>query len=124
MKCSKCGKTIPSDKSLCVACEMDDDIDMMPEELAMAEELLKEMTPEMLDELKSAFNESGSAEEFANRIMVGPCPKCGSDNTSHWGDDPEIDDISVSRCKECGQLWCSLCEKPLDKSSPICKQCE
>jgi hypothetical protein len=70
----------------------------------MAEELLKEMPSEMLEELQTAFNESGSAEEFANRIMVGQCPRCDSENTSHYEDDPEIEDPSVGRCHDCGQL--------------------
>ncbi|HKD37250.1 MAG TPA: hypothetical protein VKB78_10625, partial [Pirellulales bacterium] len=73
MKCSKCGKTIPSGKDLCVSCEIDEGDEMTPEDLAMAEELFKEMTPEMLEELQTAFDASSSAEEFANRIMVGSC---------------------------------------------------
>ncbi len=124
MKCSNCGKTIPDGSEVCSFCQLPPDVELTPEDLAMAEELLKEMTPEMLDELQTAFDESGSAEEFANRVLVGPCPQCGSENTSRCEEDPEIDDASVGRCNDCGQLWCCFCDRLLDKSSPACKQCE
>jgi hypothetical protein len=124
MKCSICGKPIPEGSDVCSFCHMPDDTELTAEDLAIAEQLFKEMTPEMLDELQTAFQQSNSAEEFANRVLVGPCPKCGSEKTWHCGEDPEIDDISVGRCQQCGHLWCTLCDKPLDKSSPICEACD
>jgi methionyl-tRNA synthetase len=57
-----------------------------------------------LDELRAAFETSGTADEFADRILVGDCPKCGSQDTGNCEADPEIENLLVGRCYQCGQL--------------------
>jgi hypothetical protein len=50
--------------------------------------------------------------------MIGPCPNCGSDQTSDCDADPEINDILVGRCYECGHLWCTECGNTLTRKNP------
>jgi hypothetical protein len=78
------------------------------------------MPPETLAELGEAMNDSASAEEFANRIMVGPCPSCGSEQTANCEEDPEINEPLVGRCYDCGQLWCTECGKALERKAFQC----
>jgi hypothetical protein len=124
MKCPNCGKKIPDAAAVCQFCELAVGSEPTAAEIAMVEEMLTQMDPEMIQELQTAFEESGTAEEFANRLLVGDCPKCGSHETGNCGSDPEIDDPSVGRCFKCGQLWCTFCDKLLEKSSPVCTDCE
>ena len=63
-------------------------------------------------------------------IMVGECPKCGSDQVGDCDADPEIDNILVGRCFECGQLWCVECGEPLKDGLvdcghfAVCESCD
>jgi hypothetical protein len=79
------------------------------EDVAAVESALADMSPDMIDELRDAFEKSASGEEFVNRIMIGDCPTCHSSNTSDCEHEPEIDDPTVARCFDCGQLWCPDC---------------
>ena len=72
-------------------------------------QMLEAMSPELLSELTQLAGSCESEEEFADLIMVGPCPKCDSDNTNDCEDDPVIDDPCIGRCGDCGQLWCCDC---------------
>ena len=78
------------------------------EEEAVASALAA-MSPDLVSELRDAFDKSATGEEFVNRIMVGGCPQCGNSKTGDCENDPEIDDPCVGRCFECGQLWCLDC---------------
>ncbi len=78
------------------------------------------MPPEVLAELGEAMRQSAGAEEFANRILVGPCPNCGSEQTGDCEADPEINDLLVGRCYECGQLWCTECGNALTRKNLQC----
>jgi hypothetical protein len=73
--------------------------------------MLAAMSPELVNELRDAFEKSSTGEEFVNRVMVGECPKCGSSDTGDCEDDPEIDNPCIGRCFDCGQLWCCDCEE-------------
>ncbi len=77
------------------------------------------------------------AHAFANMIMTGSCPKCGSDNAHSCEYDPEdpdssfiecevakaIDNPVTGHCEDCGCLFCTECrtvlrgaeEKPLSE---------
>jgi hypothetical protein len=48
------------------------------------------MGPDLLSELRDAFDKSASGEDFVNRIMVGDCPHCGCSKTGDCENDPEI----------------------------------
>ncbi len=121
MQCLNCGKTIPDTAKICRFCEAPVEEGPTREEEQAIRKMLKEMPPEALDELRAAFKGSGTAEEFANRLMIGPCPKCGSLETGDCEDDPEIGEILVGRCYKCGQLWCTECGRLLDRKAPSCK---
>ena len=120
MRCWNCNRPVAENAKVCAFCEADVTDTPTPEEMAAALELLQGMPPEVLEEMRETFRASDTAEDFANRIMVGPCPRCQSDQTGHCEDDPEINDLLVGRCYECGQLWCTECEKLLEQKAPQC----
>jgi hypothetical protein len=74
----------------------------------------------VVSELRQAISESATAEEFANRILVGNCPKCGCPDTGNCENDPEINELLVGRCYACGQLFCSECGRLLELQAPYC----
>jgi len=121
MKCPNCRKEIPDGAKMCQFCEAPVEAEPTPEELRAASKLLDQMDPEARKELEDIFRRSDTAEEFVNRIFVGDCPNCGSENTGDCEKDPEIDNLLVGRCYDCGLLWCTLCEKRLDRKKPYCE---
>jgi hypothetical protein len=120
MRCLNCGKTILDTAKICQFCEAPVKEGPTEEEEQAVREVLGQMPPEALEELQAAFFEGGTAEEFANRLMIGPCPKCGSLETGDCDDDPELNEILLARCFECGQFWCTMCGGLLDKAHPAC----
>ena len=91
-----------------------DDGEPMPEQ---AEMLMQNIDPDAANELVNLADQCDSEEEFVNMIMVGPCPKCESVDTRDCEDDPEIDDPTIGRCGDCGQLWCCDCDETFDNSA-------
>jgi hypothetical protein len=121
MRCWNCGKRIPDTVKVCGFCEAAVEDEPTEEEKDVVRDLLKEIPPEAMDELRAAFEGSGTAEEFADRIFVGDCPKCGSEETGDCEADPEIEELLVGRCYQCGQLWCTECGQLLERDSPSCE---
>jgi hypothetical protein len=121
MRCWNCDKKIPDTAKVCRFCEAAVKAGPTEEEKDVVRDLLKQMPPEAMDELRAAFEGSGTAEEFADRIFVGDCPKCGSEETGHCEADPEIEELLVGRCYQCGQLWCTECGRLLERDSPSCE---
>ena len=115
MKCWSCRKEIPDTTKFCPHCEAEVVEELTANEKEAAEEFLASMSPDLIDELRNAFENSATGEEFVNRIMVGDCPKCGSSNTADCEQDPEIDDACIARCLDCGQLWCPDCGELFQK---------
>ena len=109
MICWSCQKEMPDTAKRCPNCEAEVVAEPTADEEAAVQSALASMGPDLIDELRDAFEKSVSGEEFVNRIMVGDCPKCGSSNTGNCENDPEIDDACVARCLECEQLWCPDC---------------
>jgi hypothetical protein len=120
MRCWNCGKKIPKKAKACQFCEAAVDAAPTEEEKEILRDLLQQMPAEAIEEFESVIEESDTAEEFVNRIMVGDCPRCGSAETGHCEDDPEIGELLVGRCYQCGQLWCTECLRLLDRASPRC----
>jgi hypothetical protein len=120
MQCWNCGKDIPDAAKACQFCEAPVEEQITGEEEQMARQVLDMMGPDALDALQKAVEESSTAEEFVNRIMVGECPKCGSEDTGDCDQDPDIENILVGRCFACGQLWCTECDRLLEKDNPTC----
>jgi hypothetical protein len=120
MRCWNCNRQVAKKAKVCAHCEADLSQAPKPEEEKAVLEMLQQMPPDALAEMQKLLASSTSAEDFANRIMVGSCPKCGSDETGDCEEDPEIDNLLVGRCYECGQLWCTECDKPLEGKAPKC----
>jgi hypothetical protein len=121
MRCWNCGKKIPDDAKACGFCEAAMQDEPSEEEKELVRGLLEEMPPEALEELTAAMQDSATAEEFADSIFVGDCPKCGSEDTGNCESDPEIGELVVGRCYQCGQLWCTLCGKLLTLEAHTCE---
>ena len=121
MRCWNCGRSVSKNAQHCAHCEADLTDTPSAEEEAAVSELLEQLPPEVLAELGDTMLESSSAEDFANRIMVGACPSCGGEQTGDCDADPEINNVLVGRCYECGQLWCTECGNTLTKDSPECE---
>jgi hypothetical protein len=123
MLCWNCGRKVPDTAKVCKHCEADLSDAPGEEEMAAVEGILKDMDPDMLAEMLELAQNCSSAEEFADRIMVGDCPACGSAKTGNCENDPEMEDITLGRCFECGQIWCTLCDRVLEKGETTC-DCE
>jgi hypothetical protein len=120
MRCWNCGHKVTRKARVCGHCEADLSEAPSAQDAAAVMELLEQMPADILAQLGEAMNKSASALDFANLIMVGPCPTCGSEKTGDCDADPEIDDLLVGRCYECGQLWCTECGKELTQDHPHC----
>ena len=121
MQCLNCGRKIRKKAKVCEFCEAPVEAAPSEDEKEVVRDLLGQMPPEALDELQAAFEGSGTAEEFADRIFVGDCPKCGSEDTGNCEADPEIGELLVGRCYQCGQLWCTECRRLLSRKTPSCE---
>jgi len=121
MRCWNCGKKIPDKAKVCRFCEAAVEDEPTAEEEEVVRDIIKQMPPEAMEELRAAFEGSGTAEEFVDRIFVGDCPKCGSEETGNCLSDPEIKELLVGRCYQCGQLWCTECDHLLERDSPSCE---
>jgi hypothetical protein len=123
MICWSCRRDIPATAKFCPHCEAEVEEEPTADEQAAVQDVLADMGPDVIDELRDAFAKSTTGEEFVNRVMIGDCPQCGSSNTQDCEKDPEIDDLSVARCLACGQLWCSLCGELLKADRPVGHDC-
>jgi hypothetical protein len=120
MRCWNCGRKVTKKAKVCWHCEADLTEQPSAEEESAVMEFLKQMPADVLAELSNAMSDSATAEEFANRILVGSCPSCGSEQTGDCGADPEINELLVGRCYECGHLWCTECGKTLTRDKVYC----
>jgi zinc-ribbon domain len=120
MRCWNCGRVVSKRARVCQHCEADLTEAPSADEEAAVAQVLASLPPDILAQLLETMSQSTSAEEFANRILVGPCPTCGSEQTGHCDADPEINELLVGRCYECGHLWCTECGNTLTLSNPQC----
>ena len=109
MICWSCQQKIPDTAKRCPHCEAEAMEEPTADETTAVLESLAGMSPEVVNELCTALEQSETGEEFVNTIMVGDCPKCSSSKTGDCENDPDIEDPCVARCFECGQLWCADC---------------
>ena len=77
------------------------------EEMEAARHILTQMPPDILADLQAAIRNSETCEAFVNSIFVGDCPACNSSKTGDCENDPEIEELLVGRCYDCGTLWCT-----------------
>jgi hypothetical protein len=120
MRCWNCGHSVSKKARVCGHCEADLTEAPSLEQEAAVMEVFEQMPPDVFTELGEMMSKSASAEDFANRIMVGPCPTCGGEQTGDCDADPEINDLLIGRCYECGHLWCTECGNAVTRESPHC----
>ncbi|MBA7636432.1 hypothetical protein ES703_44051 [subsurface metagenome] len=54
-------------------------------------------------------------DKFVRAVMVGACPRCGSDNTSDCDNPLElVNDPTIAYCLDCGTYWCLECGHVFD----------
>jgi hypothetical protein len=121
MRCFNCNREIPDTAKICGHCEAPVMEAPTAEEMEAARALLEQLPPDVAAELEQTVRDSATADDFINRIFVGDCPKCDSTNTGNCEDDPEIAELLVGRCYECGQLWCTECLQLLEAKAPFCE---
>ncbi len=126
MRCWSCGKEIADDAQRCSHCEAMVDASPDFEEMEMAREFIDNLDPEMRKRLYEVFEDSSTGEEFVDRIMVGNCPQCDSAKTGNCEHDPDIEDVSIGRCFDCGYLWCTICDSPYTPgvACAVCQELE
>jgi hypothetical protein len=124
MRCWSCGKTIPDDAKMCPNCEVPVEEEPTADELEAVEGLLSQMPADVRSQIQDALERSSTAEEFANRLMVGDCPGCGSSDTGDCENDLDVNDICVGRCFQCGQLWCLDCGETFAKGQVRCSRAD
>jgi hypothetical protein len=120
MKCWSCGKTLPKAAKVCRYCEAPVHETPTEEEKQIVRELLGNMDPDVQQEFMAAMREAKSGEDFANLVMVGKCPQCGSAKTGDCENDPDLEDPFVGRCFACGHLWCLECGRKLGPKDAHC----
>src|SRR5438105_11565337 len=81
MRCLNCNRDISETAKICAHCEAPVMEEPTAEEMEAARALLEQLTPEAAAELQQVFLDSDTADEFVDRIFVGNCPKCDSENT-------------------------------------------
>ena len=123
MLCWSCNKEMAATAKFCPHCEAEVMDEPPAEAMALLENFLSNLRPDALDELRNAFENSESGEDFVNQIMIGDCPKCGSSETSDCENDPEINDPCIARCLACGQLWCPDCGAFFQKNQILDHDC-
>jgi len=107
-----------------------DDKKISEEEEKAVEEACKLLSPEDLQSLFEEAKEAAPLDDFLNSVFVGDCPRCGSNKTMDGEGVPDLDDITVGLCRECGCMWCLECEQIFEKNQKgcrhwgICETCE
>jgi hypothetical protein len=121
MRCLNCGKKIPRNAKICQFCEATVEPGPSKEEESLVRNLMDQLPPGSLEELRAAIERGDTAEQFADRVFVGDCPKCGGEETGNCEADPEIGELLVGRCYQCGQLWCTECGRLLQRDATSCE---
>ena len=75
MRCWNCGKNIPDTAKVCRFCEAAVEEEPTESEKNIVRELLGQMPPEALNELRAAFENSETADDFADRIFGRGLPE-------------------------------------------------
>ena len=73
-------------------------------------------------------SDASAMEEFLSEMFIGDCPHYGSRVTGDCEDEPDIEDVTVGICFDCGYLWCAECGRPVTWDLPcehwaICEKC-
>lgn len=129
MKCWNCQKEIPDEAKSCSYCERRQDREPVdPEAFKEALKSINTAEPGFVDQLRAIAERYETAEDFANAILSGDCPACGSEETETCEDVLGIENIMVGRCVECGKIFCTECGQAFENdvvtiSSSDCPSC-
>lgn len=71
----------------------------------------QELSDEAKEDLFQMFRELNpkSPEELIRVVLVGNCPKCGSENTKDCETVVDLEDSTIGLCLDCGFSWCLEC---------------
>ena len=122
MKCPNCLEELPENAKICRRCETDVREYTPPskESLDAITDFMAELPVEQKEEVVRLTKESKTAEEFADALLVGKCPSCGSSNVGGCENDPDYMDIFLGRCFGCGAVWCTECQHVLHENEDHC----
>jgi len=122
MNCWNCGYVVEENTKVCRRCEADqtghEGVD--PEALKDTASQLESIAPGAIEALRELAGQHGTAEDFANAILVGNCPECGSYKVGDCDDDPDYHNTFLGRCFACGNVWCTECGYKLKKGEKKC----
>ena len=108
-------------RKACLFCEAAVQPEPTELEKRIVYEILIRMSPELLAKFEAAKESTNTVDDSLDRLFVRDCPKCGSEDTGSCYADPEIEEVQVGRCYECGQLWCTTCRRLLERDAPSCE---
>lgn len=129
MKCSNCLREIPDGAGFCLYCEMKQrEVDPNKGRIAEIMREMESISPGITQELHRDAMNFETADDFANSILSGSCPKCGSSKTETCDEVSGIEDIFVCRCIDCTTLFCADCGQVFEEdiitvSSSECPAC-
>ena len=115
MHCWNCNRELKKKVKTCPHCKASVTAGPSQQEMALAKDFLQNLPADALAELQQAFLDSDTADD-----IVGDCPKCKSSKTGDCEHDPEVNDLLVGRCFDCGQLWCTECDRLLKPGATVC----
>jgi hypothetical protein len=121
VRCFNCNHELPQNAKFCPVCEAPVEPEPTAEELDAVRAALENLPPDLMAQFHKVISESATAEEFADRILVGDCPTCGSSQTGDCENDPDINAILIGRCYDCGQLFCTECGRLMKPNEIECE---
>ena len=122
MNCWNCGEQLAADTKICRRCEADqtEHVELDPQTVEHMREIIESMAPGALEALPKLVGPHDTAEDFANAVLIGPCPECHSENVGDCVNDPDYENFFLGRCFACGNVWCVECGYKLKKGEKQC----
>lgn len=114
MWCLKCMRELRGDEERCPDCGEKVDLELIKEAMAEAGKVLDQLDPDIQAELEALAQDSETADEFANAILIGDCANCGSSNLTSCEQDPDINNPCIAHCFDCGKYFCTECRELLE----------
>lgn len=120
MKCRNCLNELPEHATACMYCETKVGPDIAPERVEAIRQMSAKMPPEVRRIVDVALRQYETADDFVAAMMIGQCPKCGSESVRDCEGIQGLDDTTVGMCLDCGQRWCLECGALLTNQNDAC----
>lgn len=120
MKCRNCLNEIPEHATACMYCEAKVGASISPERIEAIRQMQSAMPPEIRQAMAEMVQQYNTAEDFVAAVMMGQCPKCGSESVRDCEGVMGLDDTTVGMCLDCGQRWCLACGYLLRDQNDTC----